>query len=37
MEALSAGRKILIRCGPENAIRVKSILRDYRRELAAGN
>jgi hypothetical protein len=37
MEALSAGRKILIRCGPENAIRIKSILRDYRRELAAGN
>ncbi|MEN8687334.1 MAG: DUF3014 domain-containing protein [Desulfuromonadales bacterium] len=37
MEALSAGRKILIRCGPENAIRIKSILRDYRRELAVGN
>lgn len=37
MEALSAGRKILIRCGPENAIRIKSILRDYRRELVAGN
>jgi hypothetical protein len=37
MEALSAGRKILIRCGPENAIRIKSVLRDYRRELAAGN
>ena len=35
MEALSAGRKILIRCGPENAIRIKWILHDYRRELAA--
>jgi len=34
MEALSAGRKILIRCGPENAIQIKSILRDYRKELA---
>lgn len=37
MEALSAGRKILIRCGPENAIQIKSILRDYRRELVAEN
>ena len=37
LEALSAGRKILIRCGPENTIRIQSILRDYRRELAAGN
>ena len=36
LEALSAGRKILIRCGLENAIQLKSILRDYRRELAAG-
>jgi len=37
MEELSAGRKILIRCGPENAIRIKSILRDYRKELAIKN
>ena len=37
LEALSAGRKILIRCGPENTIRIQSILRDYRRELVAGN
>ena len=37
MEALSAGRKILIRCGPENAIQIKSILRDYRRELVTEN
>jgi len=37
MESLSAGRKILIRCGPENAIQIKSILRDYRRELVAEN
>lgn len=37
MEELSAGRKILVRCGPENAIRIKSILRDYRKELAIKN
>jgi len=36
LEALSAGRKILIRCGPENAIQIKSVLRDYRRELSGG-
>lgn len=36
LEALSAGRKILIRSGLENAIQIKSILRDYRRELASG-
>ena len=36
LEALSAGGKLLIRCGPENAIQIKSILRDYRRELVAG-
>jgi hypothetical protein len=33
LESLSAGRKILIRMGPENAARVKSILRRYRQEL----
>jgi len=37
LEALSAGRKILIRCGLENAIQIKSILRDYRKELAIKN
>jgi len=37
LEALSAGRKILIRCGPENAIQIKSILRDYRKELLIRN
>jgi len=37
LEALSAGRKILIRCGPENEIQIKSILRDYRKELAIKN
>ena len=36
LEALSAGRKILIRAGQENAIRLKSILRDYRKALASG-
>jgi hypothetical protein len=36
LEALSAGRKILIRSGLENAIKLKSILRDYRQELASG-
>lgn len=34
LEALSCGRKILIRMGPENAARVKALLRMYRRELA---
>jgi hypothetical protein len=34
MEALSAGRKILIRSGPENAARIKAMLHEYRRELA---
>jgi len=37
LEALSAGRKLLIRCGLENAIQIKSILRDYRRELGTGD
>ncbi|MEJ2470657.1 MAG: DUF3014 domain-containing protein [Desulfuromonadales bacterium] len=37
LENLSAGRKILIRSGPENAIRIKSILRDYRRALVAAD
>ncbi|WP_035057549.1 DUF3014 domain-containing protein [Desulfuromonas sp. TF] len=37
LESLSAGRKILIRMGPENAARVKSILRRYRRELTAAS
>ena len=33
LEALSAGRKILIRSGQENAKLVKSILKEYRNEL----
>jgi hypothetical protein len=37
LETLSAGRKILIRMGPENAARVKSILRRYRQELTAAS
>ncbi len=35
LEALSAGQKILIRIGPENAMRVKTKLRGLRQELAA--
>jgi hypothetical protein len=37
LETLSAGRKILIRMGPENAARVKSILRRYRQEITAAS
>lgn len=37
MEALSAGRKILVRSGPENAIRIKAMLRAYRTELTRSN
>jgi len=33
LEGLSAGRKVLIRSGPENAARIKGILRSYRSEL----
>jgi hypothetical protein len=33
LEELSAGRKILIRCGPENAGQIKTILHKYRLEL----
>lgn len=35
LEQLSAGQKILIRMGPDNAKRIKNILRDYRRLLVA--
>lgn len=35
LEGLSAGQKIMIRMGPENAARVKAKLREIRRELAA--
>lgn len=31
LEALSAGRKILLRCGPENAARIKALLHEYRK------
>ena len=34
LEELSAGRKILIRCGPENAAQIKAMLHEYRRSLA---
>ena len=37
LEALSAGRKILIRTGPENAERIKKILREYRKALTTAN
>jgi len=33
LEALSAGQKLLIRIGPENAARVKAVLREYRAKL----
>ncbi len=33
LEALSAGRKILVRTGPDNAERIKNILRRYREAL----
>ena len=36
LEDLSAGRKILIRCGPDNAAQIKAMLHKYRRGLAAG-
>lgn len=36
LEALSAGRKILLRCGPENAARIKTLLHEYRK-LIVGN
>ena len=37
LEALSAGRKILIRTGPTNAERIKKILREYRTLLTTAN
>ena len=37
LEELSAGRKILIRCGPEHAAQIKAVLHKYRQELTAGN
>jgi hypothetical protein len=36
LEALSAGQKIMLRMGAENAARVKAKLRELRRELARG-
>ena len=35
LEGLSAGQKVMLRMGPENAARVKAKLRELRRELAA--
>ena len=35
LEELSAGRKILLRCGPENATQIKTMLHEYRRQLTA--
>jgi hypothetical protein len=35
LEELSSGRKILIRCGPENAAQIKAMLHRYRRALTA--
>ena len=34
LEALSAGRKILLRCGPENAAQIKTLLHAYRKLIA---
>jgi hypothetical protein len=36
LEELSAGRKLLVRMGPENAAVIKARLRELRREIAAG-
>jgi hypothetical protein len=35
LEGLSAGQKIMVRMGPQNAVKVKAKLREIRRELAA--
>jgi hypothetical protein len=35
LEALSAGRKILLRCGPENVAQIKTLLHEYRKLIAA--
>ena len=35
IEALSAGQKILIRIGPENALKLKTTLQEYRRKLVS--
>jgi len=35
LEARSAGQKLLLRIGPENAARIKALLRSYRQELLA--
>lgn len=37
LEELSAGRKILVRVGPDNAERIKSLLRKYRKALTAAS
>ncbi len=37
LEDLSAGQKTLIRTGPENAGRIKEIVREYRQELTAAS
>lgn len=36
LEEFSAGRKILLRCGPENAAQIKAMLHEYRRGLTSG-
>jgi hypothetical protein len=35
LEALSAGQKMLVRVGPENAVKLKAKLREVRRQVAA--
>ncbi len=36
LQALSAGQKMMLRIGPENARRVKAVLADVRKRLVAG-
>ena len=36
LEEFSAGRKILLRCGPKNATQIKAMLHKYRRGLTSG-
>ncbi len=37
LEEFSAGRKILVRIGPQNATQIKAMLHEYRRELTRSN
>jgi hypothetical protein len=37
LEEFSAGRKILVRIGPQNATQIKAMFHEYRRELTRSN